>query len=113
MSILRIVQAIEALFGRIEELRVTGGLLASSTWLRIAADIFGARIHVPETPEGSALGAAVMAWVALGMAPDLTAAKAIDRPRTVIEPDSRTYQFYTEHVKKAERILQAVKVAQR
>lgn len=113
MSLLRIVKAIEERFGRIEELRVTGGLLGSSTWLRIAADIFGTRIHVPETPEGSALGAAVMAWVALGMAPDLTAAKAIDRPRTIVEPDSRTHQFYTEHMKRAERILQAVKASQR
>jgi gluconokinase len=109
MSIARIVDAIEEIFEPIEELRVTGGLLGSSTWLRIAADMFGARIHVPETAEGSALGAAVMAWVALGMAPDLTAAKALARPSTSVEPDPETHRFYRGHLKKADRILQAVK----
>ena len=109
MSIARIVDAIEEIFEPIEELRVTGGLLGSSTWLRIAADMFGARIHVPETAEGSALGAAVMAWVALGMAPDLTAAKALARPSTSVEPDPETHRFYREHVRRAGRILQAVK----
>ncbi len=109
MSIVRIADAIAQTFEPIEELRVTGGLLQSSTWLRIAADMFGARIHVPETAEGSALGAAVMAWVALGMAPDLTAAKALARPSTSIEPNPGTHRFYRDHIEKAGRILQAVK----
>ncbi|HEX7551447.1 MAG TPA: gluconokinase, partial [Candidatus Methylomirabilis sp.] len=105
MSIVRIVEAIGQTFEPIEELRVTGGLLGSSTWLRIAADMFGARIHVPETAEGSALGAAVMAWVALGMAPDLAAAKALARPSTSVEPNPETHRFYHEHLKRADRIL--------
>ena len=109
MSIARIVEAIGQTFEPIEELRVTGGLLGSSTWLRIAADMFGARIHVPETVEGSALGAAVMAWVALGMAPDLAAAKALARPSTSVEPNPETHRFYHEHLKRADRILQAIK----
>jgi gluconokinase len=109
MSIARIAEAIAETFEPIEELRVTGGLLQSSTWLRIAADMFGARLHVPETAEGSALGAAVMAWVALGMVPDLTAAKTLSRPSVSIEPNPEVHRFYLEHLKKADRILQAVK----
>jgi hypothetical protein len=50
-----------------------------------------------------------MAWVALGMAPDLTAAKALARPSTSVEPDPETHRFYREHVRRAGRILQAVK----
>ncbi len=111
MSIARILEAVGEMFEPIRELRVTGGLLGSSTWLRIAADMFGTRIHVPETAEGSALGAAVIAWVALGLLPDLRAATAMHRPSTVLEPDPRTHQFYLEHRKKADRILQAVKAA--
>ena len=111
MSIVRIVAAIEQTFERIEELRVTGGLLQSSAWLRIAADMFGARIHVPETAEGSALGAAVMAWVALGMMPDFTAATALARPSSSVEPNPETHRFYREHLKRADRVLRAVKAA--
>jgi gluconokinase len=112
MSIVRIVEAIGQTFEPIEELRVTGGLLGSSTWLRIAADMFGARIHIPETAEGSALGAAVMAWVALGMAPDLRAAKALVRPSTSVEPDPETHRFYQGYSRQAQRILEAVKAVQ-
>lgn len=111
MSIARIVEAIAETVEPIQELRVTGGLLGSSTWLRIAADMFGARIHVPETAEGSAFGAAVMAWVALGMVPHLAATKSLARPSVVIEPDPKTHELYLEHLKKADRILQAVKTA--
>lgn len=111
MSIARIVEAIGEVFEPIQELRVTGGLLGSSTWLRIAADMLGARIYVPETAEGSALGAAVMAWLALGLVPELTAAKALVRSRTVVEPDPKTHQLYLGHLRKADRILQAVKAA--
>lgn len=102
---------IQGLFEPIEEIRVTGGLVGSSTWLRIAADVFGARIHVPETPEGSALGAAVMAWVALGLSADLKAARQLTRPGVLIEPDPHTHGLYRQQVEKADRILQAVKVA--
>ena len=108
-SIARILESLRKRFGVIDELRITGGLVNSSAWLQIAADLFGARIHVPETAEGSALGAAVMAWVALGMVPDLTAAKALARPSTSVEPNAVAHRFYREHLKKADRILQAVK----
>lgn len=111
MSIARILRTIEEIFEPIQELRVTGGLLGSTTWLRIAADMLGARIYVPETAEGSALGAAVMAWLALGLVPELTAAKALVRPSAVLEPDPKTHQLYIGHLRKADRILQAVKAA--
>jgi gluconokinase len=111
MSITRIVEAIGEIFEPIQELRATGGLLGSFTWRRIAADMLGARIYVPETAEGSALGAAVMAWLALGLMPELTAAQALVRPRAVVEPDPKTHQLYLRHLRKADRILQAVKAA--
>jgi hypothetical protein len=52
-----------------------------------------------------------MAWLALGWVPELTAAKALVRPRAVVEPDPETHQLYLGHLKKADRILQAVKAA--
>lgn len=111
MSIARIVQAIAEAVEPVEELRVTGGLLNSSAWLRIAADMFGARLFVPQSAEGSALGAAVMAWAALGMAPDLTAAEALVHPRGMLEPNPATHRLYLEQMRRADRLLQAIKTA--
>jgi gluconokinase len=110
-SLARVAEALTDAVDPIEEIRVTGGLLGSSTWLQIAADMWGTRILVPESPEGSALGAAVLAWVALGMAPDLTAARTLARLSASVEPAPETHRFYGEQLRKVDRILQAVKAA--
>ncbi len=112
-SIARVVDVLRDLFGSIEEIRVTGGLTASPVWLRIAADMLGARIRVPESPEGSALGAAVMAWVALGMAPGLEVAAEVARARETIEPDPATEAFYRGQRNEMQQLLDAVKSVRR
>lgn len=48
------------------EVRVSGGLTASPLWLQIAADMFGVPVAVSDTAEGSARGAAILGWLALG-----------------------------------------------
>jgi gluconokinase len=95
----------------IEEVRVTGGLLGSSTWLQIAADMWGTRILVPESPEGSALGAAVLAWVALGMAHNLEVAQDMVRPARIVEPDESRRVFYRSYLDRGTRLLTGVKAA--
>jgi sugar (pentulose or hexulose) kinase len=66
-SIARVLQSIEHTIEPIKEVRVTGGLINSATWLQLASDMFGTRIYVPETQEGSALGAAVFTSVRLAV----------------------------------------------
>jgi gluconokinase len=111
LSLARVAEALADAVEPIEEVRITGGLLGSSTWLQIAADMWGTRILVPESPEGSALGAAVLAWVALGMAPDLGVARELIRPVRVVEPDADRHVHYREYVRRAERLLAGVKCA--
>jgi len=108
-SIARIAETLRERLGAIEEIRVTGGLVGSAAWLRIAADMFGARIQVPESPEGSALGAAVLAWVALGMASDYGVAREITRTAGTIEPDAEGCRAYRAYLERATRLLAAVK----
>ena len=108
-SIARILETLRERFGAIEELRVTGGLVYSSAWLQIAADVFGARIVLPETAEGSALGAAVLAWVALGMASDYGVARTIARIAGIIEPDADRQKLYRDYLERAARLLATVK----
>ncbi len=47
------------------EIRVTGGLTASPLGLQIMADMFNLPVIVPELAEGSARGAAILAWSTL------------------------------------------------
>jgi len=108
-SIARVLAAIGDVFEPIEEVRVTGGLATSPTWLKIAADMFGTRIYVPETTEGSALGAAVLAWMALGMSPDIEATKKMGRAQKLVEPDAKNRAFYKRQGKEAEQILGILK----
>jgi gluconokinase len=108
-SIARVINAIEEVIEPIEEVRITGGLMNSSTWLQIASDMFRTRIYVPETAEGSALGAAVMAWVALGMVPDILITRKMGRAKTYIEPNHQAHKYYQQQNKKAEKILEILK----
>ena len=71
--------------------------------------MWGTRILVPESPEGSSLGAAVLAWVALGMAPDLGVARELVRPARVVEPDARQRAVYRGYLGRAARLLAVVK----
>jgi gluconokinase len=67
-SIYRVYESIQsALNMQLNEIRVTGGLTSSPLWLQIAADMFGSPVVVPESAEGSARGAAILAVMALGL----------------------------------------------
>jgi glycerol kinase len=46
---------------------VTGGLVESKVWIKIAADMFRLPVAVPKNKEGSACGAAMVAGLALGV----------------------------------------------
>ena len=111
LSLARVAEALADAVEPMEEVRVTGGLIGSPVWLQIAADMWGTRILVPESPEGSALGAAVLAWVALGMAPDLAIARDLVRPARIMEPNEDRRVFYRAHLDRAARLLAGVKAA--
>lgn len=67
-SIYRVAETINTVSPqRIREVRVTGGLTASPLWLQVAADMFNLPVVVPDTTEGSARGAAMLAELSLGL----------------------------------------------
>lgn len=109
LSLARVAEALADAVEPIEEVRVTGGLMGSSAWLQIAADMWGTRILVPESPEGSALGAAILAWVALGMATDLGIARELVRPARIVEPDADRRETYRGYMRQAEALLAMTK----
>jgi gluconokinase len=67
-SLYRVAEQIQMVLTHpFNEIRVTGGLSQSSTWLQIAADMFGVPVTVPKSSEGSAKGAAIIGGLALGL----------------------------------------------
>ena len=63
-SIFELLQTAEF---NIESIRASGGYLRSDLMLQIQADIFGKPIKVPDSHEGSLIGAALLAQKALGI----------------------------------------------
>ncbi|UCD71824.1 MAG: gluconokinase [Syntrophobacterales bacterium] len=112
-SIYRIVESIESTIEqRIQEIRVTGGMASSAKWLQIAADMFGCRIVVPETIEGSAKGAALLARAALGMASEPLDQQESRHPTLkTFEPHEDKHRVYATQYNHFTKLLEAVKVA--
>src|SRR5207247_1693823 len=57
---------VEQLAGRANSVRASGGGARSPFWRQMLADVFGKRVSVLETEEGSAYGAALLAMVGAG-----------------------------------------------
>jgi gluconokinase len=77
----RLADVLDAI-GGIESVVGTGGaLLANPAWLQVLADVLGRPIEVSAVPEGSAYGAAVVAFERLGLALPAAPIARIVEPR--------------------------------
>ncbi|MCA9907024.1 MAG: hypothetical protein KC519_00120, partial [Anaerolineae bacterium] len=93
-ALLRVARAIEDVRGAaIEKVYVTGGLNRSPVWLSTIANVFGAAVVVPRSPESSARGTAIVGWLALGEADDY---HNFDQPEDLLQPDMTIHSLYQE-----------------
>jgi len=80
----------------IKEIRIGGGGARSSLWRQIAADVLGRTVVHTEVEEASALGAAMLAAISLGLYRDLEdASKGMVKAVSRHEPDLEAHQRYT------------------
>jgi glycerol kinase len=81
------------------EVRVTGGVTRSSLFNQIQADVYGCRVLPGKVTEATALGAAILAAVALGGHADVPSAceamTGVDTERAQ-EPDPRRHAAYRQ-----------------
>jgi glycerol kinase len=75
--------------GRVEVLRVDGGMSANTTFVQSLADATGRPVAVAPVTEATTLGAAFLAGVATGVWSDLAEATSTQTPRAVVEPRRR------------------------
>jgi len=82
-----LVEAAEADSGyRLERLRVDGGMSQNPVFIQILADTLGRAVELCPVPEGTALGAAVLAGRALGQWSSWQEVADSWSPRAVVEP---------------------------
>jgi len=106
-SIYRVSESVQSLLNtQFNEIRVTGGLTSSSTWLQIAADMLGIPILVPESVEGSARGAAMLAMVALGLKSGIEDFGDLMATRQCIDTRAEIHAYYERQYPKFEELLE-------
>ncbi|MCY1139582.1 gluconokinase [Actinoplanes sp. Pm04-4] len=78
----------------ISEVRATGGAVASELWVGVLAAALNVPVAVADTPEGTALGACLLARHALGELPDLDHAATLVPIGEPARPDPDNAELY-------------------
>jgi gluconokinase len=109
-SIYRISESIQSMLnGQFNEIRVTGGLTSSPLWLQIAADMFGSPLVVPESAEGSARGAAMLAIVSLGLRSSIKDFADLVVVQKRVHPREEIHAHYQEQYQQFQKLLDCVR----
>lgn len=109
-SIYRISESIQSMLnGQFNEIRVTGGLTSSPLWLQIAADMFGSPIVVPESAEGSARGAAMLAIVSLGLRSNIADFADLIVSQKRVHPREEIHAYYQEQYEQFQKLLECAR----
>jgi len=88
------LRALEEVVGQTGSIRATGGFIRCKTWLQIASDVFGRELLVPDVPDTAAVGAALIAMVALGQLTHLSDVEKIVRIKERYYPHPATHALY-------------------
>ncbi len=93
------VEQLELVSGTlIPSLAIGGGMSRSTVFTQIVADVIDRPVPVAASPETSAVGAAVLAAVAVGLHPSLAAAQAaMPGGGSIIEPGARASADYEDY----------------
>jgi xylulokinase len=95
VEVAEVFDALAAADMPLREIRAVGGGAESPLWLEIRAALLGKPLIVPEVAEASALGAAMLAAVGVGLHADLRAASAaMVRSREKIQPSPDAIAIY-------------------
>ncbi|MGK5685414.1 gluconokinase [Actinoplanes sp. URMC 104] len=78
----------------VTEVRATGGAVASELWVGVLAAALDLPVSVADTPEGTALGACLLARHAVGELPDLDDAAALVPIAEPTRPDPDNVELY-------------------
>lgn len=92
-----VCQVLEETTEPISDIYASGGFSRSEVWVQMLADIFNKKVHLTETPEGSAFGAAIMGMYALGIVERLEEADKMVHITRTFEPDAVKHERYMKN----------------
>ena len=82
---------------KVDSIRLCGGGAKSPLWRKIMANVAGIPVEIPQTEQGPAFGAAMLAMVGCGEFSSVrAAAKAIVRVKETVSPDPAAAALYNE-----------------
>ncbi|WP_134685170.1 gluconokinase [Brevibacillus migulae] len=90
-AVYQVSHVLGELAGEAREIRASGGFARSAVWRQMLADMFGVPVAVPDNHESSSLGAALLAFHAVGAIDSLAACKKLIgvADKTVPDPDNQ------------------------
>lgn len=92
----------------VTQVRATGGAVAAQLWVTTLAATLDHDVHTAASPEGTALGACLLGFHALGAIPDLDAAADLVRLDDPVRPDPESAARYARLRPLLERATLAV-----
>ena len=98
-SIVEVMNALEETSGTIKNIYLSGGIIKSSEWVQLLADISGKKIMVNETADASALGAAFIGMKAIGAVKNMNRAKMFLTNVKTFKPNATNHNTYKKYFK--------------
>jgi gluconokinase len=89
--------SLEETIGPIREIYASGGFTRNTAWLQLIADVFMKKVHMTAQADASAIGAAMLAWHALGVFSGLEEAASLAKVVATYEPDSDRHGVYQKN----------------
>jgi gluconokinase len=96
LSVYSLYATLQSLAGTVQETRVSGGFASAPPLRQMMADVFGLELLIPDSPEASSYGAALLAMHALGLLPDLIDARGLVRIVDRHHPEPQQHQRYQQ-----------------
>ncbi|MCL6517463.1 FGGY-family carbohydrate kinase [Alicyclobacillus sp.] len=105
------LEVMRGLTGRVDEVRVSGGMVRSDLFNQIQADVYGCEVVPGRLEQATALGAAALAFTAIGVYGDPAEASrrmgGLDEPRRRV-PDAGRCEFYRDRMRIHEQVYRAL-----
>ncbi|HET6256815.1 MAG TPA: gluconokinase [Puia sp.] len=98
-ALYQIGASVEETTGPIGHIVASGGFTRSDAWVQLVADVFGKEVQVTSVADASAIGGAMMGFLALGLIEDLDAARSLIQVVRRFHPDAARHGVYRENYK--------------
>lgn len=96
MNLYMVFLALKEIIGVPDKIHGTGGFAQSAMWRQMLANVFNQEVHIPQTVEGTCLGAAVLGRYAIGEIHDLTEVEKVVETKQINIPQEEEVAVYEE-----------------